>query len=235
MTTEEFSNEFDTLLSSYSQQLSMEDNTTYLEFDEYEKSVFLTTAQESIIRDFYNGKNIFQDSFEKTEEIRRILSSLVKTYKTSYKESGKIGLSNHSTFFKLPLDLWFITYEAVNLKDESLGCNSGENITVIPVTQDEYHRIKKNPYRNANERKALRLDVDEYTIEIISKYNIETYLLRYLSKPNPIILTDLTDDTSINGINKKTECELNPVIHRVILEGAVRLALLSRTHTGKQH
>lgn len=228
MTTEEFSNEFDTLLNSYSNVEPFGKVPNTVEVDEYEKSVFLTNAQEEIVIDLYNGKNPFRDSFEKTEEIRRYLSDLIRTYTTSTKEEGYTGLSNKSVFFKLPEDLWFITYEAVNLKDDELGCMDGEGISVIPVTQDEYHRIKKNPFRGPNERRAVRLDLSEKVVEIVSKYNIDTYLVRYLARPRPIILSKLPDNLSINGVSDKTECELNPVIHRAILERAVKLAIRSK-------
>lgn len=234
MTTEEFSNEFDTLLNSYSKIEEFGKTPSTIELDEYEKSVFLTSAQEEIVIGMYNGKNPFGDSFERTEEIRRYLSDLIKTYTTD-KKVEYTGLSKSSVFFELPDDLWFITYESVNLKDDGLGCMSGENISVIPITQDEYHRIRKNPFRGANERRALRLDLSGKVVEIISKYNVESYLVRYLSRPAPIILTDLTDNLSINGISVKTECELNPVIHRAILERAVKLAIISRVpNTGKE-
>lgn len=231
MTTLEFSNEFDVLINAFGD--SYDKNN--LAFDEYEKSIFLTKAQEEIIIDLYNGKNPFGDSFEKTEEIRRYLSDLIKTYTTTDKKVGYTGLSKSSVFFELPDDLWFITYESVNLKDDRLGCRSGENISVIPITQDEYHRIGKNPFRGANERKALRLDLSNKVVEIVSKYNVESYLVRYLSRPVPIILTNLADDLSINDISTKTECELNPVIHRAILERAVKLAIISKVpNTGKE-
>lgn len=235
MTTEEFSNEFDTLLNSYSNVEPSGKVPNTVEVDEYEKSVFLTNAQEEIVIDLYNGKNPFRDSFEKTEEIRRYLSDLIRTYTTSTKEEGYTGLSNKSVFFKLPEDLWFITYEAVNLKDDELGCMDGEGILVMPVTQDEYHRIKKNPFRGPNERRAVRLDLSEKVVEIVSKYNIDTYLVRYLARPRPIILSKLPDDLSINGVSDKTECELNPVIHRAILERAVKLAIRSKVpNAGKE-
>lgn len=235
MTTEEFSNEFDTLLNSYSNVEVFGKTPNTVEVDEYEKSVFLTNAQEEIVIDLYNGKNPFRDSFEKTEEIRRYLSDLIRTYTTPTKEEGYTGLSNKSVFFKLPEDLWFITYEAVNLKDDELGCMDGEGILVMPVTQDEYHRIKKNPFRGPNERRAVRLDLSEKVVEIVSKYNIDTYLVRYLARPRPIILSKLPDDLSINGVSDKTECELNPVIHRAILERAVKLAIRSKVpNAGKE-
>ena len=219
MTTEEFSNEFDVLLENYSSNIKL---------NEYEKSVFLTKAQEEAVISLYNGKNPTKDSFERTEEIRRYLSSLVKTYETEDKEEYSTGLSDYSAFFKLPDDLWFITYESVNLSKEELGCMDNKDITVIPITQDEYHRIKRNPFRGTNKRRALRLDLSNKVVEIISKYNVESYLVRYLSRPAPIILTDLTDNLSINDISVKTECELNPVIHRAILERAVKLAIISK-------
>lgn len=235
MTTEEFSNEFDTLLNSYSNIEPFGKTPNTVEIDEYEKSVFLTNAQEEIVIDLYNGKNPFGDSFEKTEEIRRYLSDLIRTYTTTVKETGYTGLSNKSVFFKLPDDLWFITYEAVNLKDDELGCMDGSNILVLPVTQDEYHRIKKNPFRGSNERRAIRLDLSEKVVEIVSKYNIDSYLVRYLARPKPIILSKLPDNLSINGVSDKTECELNPVIHRAILERAVKLAIISKVpSTGKE-
>ena len=228
MTTEEFSNEFDTLPNSYSDIREFVKVPSSTEFDEYEKSIFLTKAQEELVLDTYNGKNPFGDSFEKTEEIRRYLSELVKTT-TCTKETilSNVGLSESSTFFKLPEDLWFITYESIKLEN-GLECMSGKTISVVPITQDEYHKIKKNPFRGAGKRRALRLDLSNDEVEIISDYNIQSYLVRYLSRPTPIILTDLPDNLSINSISERTECKLNPVLHRTILERAVKLAILSK-------
>src|SRR5574344_416482 len=230
MTTEEFSNEFDTLLNSYSviSKFGKGENPSTIELDEYEKSVFLTKAQEEIVIDFYSGKNPLEDSFEKTEEIRRYLSDLIKTYTTTEKKTGYVGLSKTSIFFELPEDLWFITYESAGLEDSRLGCMNGKEISVIPISQDDYFRISGNPFRGSNKRRALRLDNGNGIVEIVSEYNIDKYLVRYIAKPDPIVLTDLPDNLSINKISKKTECKLNPVIHRAILEKAVKLAILSK-------
>lgn len=230
MTIEEFSNEFDTLLNSYAtiNQFGKVENPATIELDEYEKSVFLTKAQEEIVIDLYSGKNPLGDSFEKTEEVRRYLSDLIKTYTTTDKKVGCVGLSKTSIFFELPEDLWFITYESAGLEDSRLGCMDGEEISVIPITQDDYFRIAKNPFRGTNKRRALRLDLGNRMVEIVSEYNIARYLVRYVARPEPIILTDLPDNLSINQISTKTECKLNPVIHRAILEKAVQLALISK-------
>ena len=50
MTNEEFSNEFDALISSNAIAKPFGLGNTPLEFDEYEKSMFLTKAQETVIR-----------------------------------------------------------------------------------------------------------------------------------------------------------------------------------------
>lgn len=230
MNCEEFSNEFDTLLNSYSTVPPYGDeNKLDITLDEYEKSVFLTKAQEEIVVESYTGKNQFGESFERTEEIRRYLSGLVKTVVLSEKLTDHVGLSKTSMFFKLPDDVWFITYESATLKDERLGCLDGEEATIVPVTQDEYYRIAKNPFRGPSKGRAVRLDIGNMVLEVISDYNIDKYLVRYLSRPKPIVLEDLNNDISVNGIKVRTECELNPVIHRAILERAVRLAIISKT------
>lgn len=229
MTTEEFSNSFDVLLNSYkaNSQVGEQSSIIDINLDEYEKSVFLTNAQEELVESVYSGKNPFRDSFEKTEEVRRYLSNLTKTYKTSNKEDINSGLSDNSVFFQLPDDLWFITYEAVNLEGDNL-CANGKNTSVTPITQDEYHKIKNNPFRGSNKRRALRLDLGDNMVEIISKYNVEEYLVRYLSRPTPIILVDLPDGLTINNESNKTDCKLNSALHRTILERAVQLALISK-------
>lgn len=231
MTTEEFSNGFDVLVNSYSGLEPFGFSQSPLSFDEYEKSIFLTKAQEEIAEGLYTGKAL-GDSFEDTEQLRRYLAHLVKTAMLPCRVAPN-GLSDKSVFAILPDDVWFITYESVTLDSDS-PCINGKEIQVVPVTQDEYHRIKGNPFRKPNSRKALRLDVDESMVELISEESIRNYLVRYLSRPEPIILLDLPDELSINNVKTKTECKLNPGIHRMILEVAVTLAIRSRVpSTGK--
>ena len=231
MTTEEFSNGFDVLINSYSSSEPFGFSQNPLGFDEYEKSVFLTKAQEEIVEGLYTGK-ILGDSFEDTEQLRRYLAHLVKTAILPCRVAPN-GLSDKSVFAVLPDDVWFITYESVTLNGDS-PCINGKEVQVIPTTQDEYHRIKGNPFRKPNSRKVLRLDVDESMVELISEEDIRSYLVRYLSRPEPIILVDLPDELSINNVKTKTECKLNPGIHRMILEVAVNLAIRSRVpSTGK--
>lgn len=229
MTIPEFSNAFDVLYNSYSSQAPFGVQSSR-ELDEFEKSVFLTKAQEEVVINLYNGKNLYNDSFESTEEIRRYLDGLVKTkvYTVDERTEGP-KVSENSIFYKLPPDLLFITMEQVSLEDDRLGCYKGTYVSVYPVTQDEYGKIKNNPFRGPTKYKAIRLDSGESTVELISKYEIGSYLIRYLSKPKPIILEDLGEGLSIdNEHNRSEKCELSPLLHDTILQRAVRLALSSK-------
>jgi hypothetical protein len=231
MTNEDFSNGFDTLLNSYSTVAEFGSDTSSrdIRLDEYEKSQFLTMAQDGVITDLYNGRNPLGESFEETEQLRRYLSNLVREDSLEPIENSSgtpIGISSSSTFFSLPTDLMYITYEAVKLS--SGKCDGLTNIEVVPVRQDEYHRIKKNPFRGPTDRRALRLDLADGVVEIVCKYPVASYYLRYLVKAAPIILIDLPDGQTINEESLASECELPEVLHQRILERAVLMALQSR-------
>ena len=64
--------------------------------------------------------------------------------------------------------------------------------------------------------------------EIIGAFRGDlTYQIRYVKRPKPIILEDLskyTSDLSIDGIKTITECELPTELHQEILQRAVELA-----------
>ena len=92
MTIEEFSNEFDVLLNSYAVNSSFELGQGILQLDEYEKSLLLTEAQESIVKDLYNGK-LTGEGFESTEEQRRYLDALVSTLRILIYHKWKVILS----------------------------------------------------------------------------------------------------------------------------------------------
>lgn len=234
MTTREFSDAFDTLLNSYSTQMNFGDSASMggMVLDEYEKSLFLTQAQEQIIVELYTGRNDKTSSFEKTEELRSNLKGLIRTATLTESDEDFRGISKYSKFFILPDDVLFITYEAATLSDESAGCKNGTVISVIPVTQDEFDRVMNNPFRQASKRRALRLDNGLDVAEIVTKYDIKDYTIRYLSKPTPIVLANLAevsiDGVSIDGVDTITECKLDSAMHRYILERAVALALASR-------
>ena len=231
MTTSEFSDQFDVLLNSYSKASGYNEEHSNIDvvLDEYEKSVFLTKAQQEVVIELYNGKNPYGDSFEDTEELRRYLDGLVttKVYTENDKLDNKIGLYSSSSFFALPEDLAFITLEQVTFSDSD-NCINNVTAKVYPITQDEYASVKDNPFRGPTRYKALRLDYGNNTVELISTYSIGKYLIKYLRKPRPIILVDLPNELKIENKTEKTESEVNPLLHQAILTRAVILALRSK-------
>lgn len=222
MTNQEFSNEFDTLLNSYSKDTQFGKVDSFA-LDEYEKSQFLTTAQEQLVLEYYSGRNQYGESFEQSEEVRRYLSSLYKTEELEESDvPGLKKLDSKSKFYLLPKDLLFITLEEVLLEN-----SCGEFINVQPITQDQYNKTINNPFRGPSRNRAIRLDYNSEIVELISNKEVSVYLMKYVSKPEPIILEDL-EGLTINGISNKTECKLHPSLHRSILNRAVRLALMSK-------
>ena len=238
MNITDFSDGFSTMLNSYAliPVPGTTDNPSTIELDEYEKSLLLTKSQEDIALELYTGRNNIGASFEETEELRRYLANLVVERELSpiQNTTGVLGIDSKSKFFTLPENLWFITYESV-LLGEDAPCGSGSRMDVIPVRQDEYNKIRKNPFRGANNRRALRLDLSDGVIEIVSKFTVLKYYLRYLRRIKPIILVNLGNENSIRGISSITESELPESLHQRILERAVMMALQSRGYNNNEN
>lgn len=195
--------------------------------NDYERSLTLTEAQEEIIISLYSGRRL--EPFESTEELTEYLAKLVKqatlTKEMSVSDSLKINADSH--FYALPEDLWFKTFEKVTVKDSSLKCKGSDEreMIVTPTTQDELDRTIRNPFKGYGDRRVLSLTPSLHTSELISKYDIVKYVVRYLRRPKPIILSDLSPfGLTINGESQAMTCELHEALHRSILERAVQIA-----------
>lgn len=223
MDTQNFSSQFDVLVNSMYMNSPQYASEISLSFNEYEKSVFLTKAQRDFILDVYS-----RGSFESSEEMTEYIDVLIEQVSlTPVENTDKLG--DDSYMFQLPGDLWFITYEQAVIKDASLMCGESDERTVdvFPVTQDHFYRTKESPFRSSNERRVLRLRIQDFS-ELKSRYPVVSYLLRYVRNPRPIILAELPADLDIEGLTAVTECELNPSVHMEILDRAVRMALSTR-------
>ena len=235
MSNTEFSNEFDILFNNI-----MSNQAPGL--DEYEKSIFLTEAQEDLVLSIYSGS--FNGSFESSEEFRQYLAPLVKTSEaTKIIKSYDVNFTKDSKLYTINNDVWFITSEyIVTSKKENDNCASEIEIPVVPITQDEFFKIKNNPFRNSSRRRVLRLDIGADSInsiinptttsnrivELITSYEVSKYIIRYIRKPKPIILQGAISGTlQIDGVSTETQCELSSALHRRILERAVLLAKAS--------
>ena len=232
MTVQEFSDEFDILASSYRRFKALDhmEQLDSLDFNEYEKSIYLTKAQEEIVKDLYSGRYL-NDSFESSERLRRELDYLVtqKNYSDSDKNTEVSSLTDNKfihTIFTLPDNCLYIIYEQVSWESDN-NCINGKVADVKPVTHDEYIRTRSNSFRGPNTRRVLRLDKGTSRVELVSNNNIGSYIIRYVKKPDPIVLTDLPEE-SIDGVSTPQTCMLNESLHRDILERAVRMALSSK-------
>lgn len=228
MNTREFKYEFDiswnNIMSNQAPGLSP-----------YEISVFLTQAQESIVKGIYNGT--LTHPFESTEEARSYLSPLVlQGYPVKVQHQNDFPHITNGTILYDLNDIkdikgnslakpWFITYEGV-IFGQFNKCAEGTEGIVKPITQDTFWETKRNPFRKDNERRVLRLTFQSgnYNLaELVTEYSIDKYFIRYMRKPKPIILEQLNGIT-IDGEYQEQSCELNENIHRAILDAAVKLA-----------
>lgn len=227
MTTQEFSSEFDVLYNNI-----MSNQAPGL--DEYEKSVFLTKAQNEILKNYFNPKgNKYQEGFDDNQKRQIDFSTLIKVVKPEAvgEESSYIKMDDRSKLYTLPRDILFIINETVKL-------NTGSNpkyLSIVPVSFDEYNRLMSKPYKCPLKNQGWRLL--QYSTSGISEIivvggTIAEYKLRYIRRPKPIILTVLNEtysNVSIEGETAITECELDPILHPEILQRAVELAKASYT------
>jgi hypothetical protein len=235
MTTSEFSVEFDTLYNNI-KSLSAPG------LDEYEKSVLLTKAQEEIVKNYFNPtSNKLQQGFDGSEKRQVDFAELIKTASGTQDETLPgiyESLDSRAELFYLPQDVFMIVNERVTLRDTLTDTTF--KATVIPINYREYDRVMSKPYGEPLKRQCWRMIQSNNTsfgstgqkaiAELISRTNtnVEEYKIRYVKKPQPIILENLTaNGLSINGISTITECELNPIVHREILDRAVELAKLA--------
>jgi hypothetical protein len=200
----------------------------------FEKSRFLTDAQEAIVVGLYNGS--FGKAFESTEDVSNYLAPLVAQANFEQVITGdfpKVSATK-SFIFELPdgkPEILFRTLELCTLTED---CGDVQAV-VVPVTQDEYWRTSRDPFKRQNERKVLRLiysdasvadgnlSVQKYS-ELISDFTIKDYTVRYIKRPEPIILRDLPNGLSIQGKTAAQTCLLDDALHQAILTEAVRLA-----------
>ena len=184
---------------------------------EYEKSVFLTQAQEAVILDLYKGTS--GDSFETTEEVTRYLSSLVKTHSLEDDDVKTLQVikDNINMYaFILPSNVWFITYQSGSITIE----DKNRDVLVVPSRQDTLFKDLNNPFRGPNKNKVLSTS-EEGSIILYSKYPITSFYIKYLKRPNPIVLEN--SELPINGVSS-FNVEIPESLHNQVLYKAVQLA-----------
>lgn len=199
-----------------------------------EISTFLTKSQEETVLDIYTNPA--------SKEFNKKILSVLKTY-TSKEGGTSSGIYPNSDWIDVPTKTFLIINERADITGID-GVYDGRSITdveVVPVDDDYYHANKNNPFKKPNEKRIWRLDYGQDDTGWKSKllyvyngdYQIGDVHIHYYRKPEPIIVPDstyLAADGSIDGIAFSShtvnglDSELDPIIHREIVDRAVKLA-----------
>jgi len=185
--------------------------------NEYEKSVFLTKAQDEIVKNYFTasskGNNLqqgFDDSAKRQADFSMLLNSkALAAISSSELPSSWSAIDSRSRKYFYPDDVYIIINEAI--VTQSSG--SDRILQVIPLRYDEYTRLMSKPYKRPLKNQAWRLltgamtrgSVDGKIAEVMlpnSNLTVASngYTIRYISRPLPIILTPLDDEgVSIGG------------------------------------
>lgn len=157
MTNLEFSNEFDVLYNNITSNQAPG-------LDEYEKSVFLTKAQDEIVKNYFNPKgNKYAEGFDGNEKRQIDFSMLIKTElaEQANNEIHSLFPLGHTKFFTVPEGIMMFI-------NESLAVNRGNTIkhlNVIPLDYTEYARLMSKPFKRPLKNQAWRILTNTTTVE----------------------------------------------------------------------
>ena len=234
MTNQEFSNQFDVLYNNV-----MSNQAPGL--DEYEKSVFLTKAQNEIVLSYFNPRgNKLSEGFDDNPRRQVDFSMLMRTY-TATPSANPLFYpnSNGAKSVSVPTDVLVYINESLTVTRNTTTAY----LTVVPISFDEYHRQMAKPYKrpphyqawrllNATESSANNTTTVTASADLIAAPNdtFGSYVARYVKRPRAIVLAGVTDSgVTVGGTDSEQTCELDPVIHEDILQRAVELAKAAYT------
>lgn len=223
----EFSNEFDIMYNNITSNQA-------LPLDEYEKSVFLTDAQDQIIKMYFSNRlNPTREGFDDSEKRLQDFSNIIEV-ETMKPTSNNILVDDRAKQFEISSDK-----EVMFILNINLILDNKEYRTVVPMHYKEYQRIMSRPYKYPLKNQAWSIlgksKGKNLIIDIITRPNdkIKEVKARFVRQPKPIIIAALSNGLSVKGISTPTECELDEVLHREILKQAVLLAKASYLSTGQ--
>lgn len=159
MTTQEFSNEFDVLYNNI-----MSNQAPGL--DEYEKSIFLTKAQEELVRDYFNSRNVknaqgFDDNQKRQYDFSTLLSSItLPDFKDTYIALSVLNNVKYNTIFDSRAKIYIAPSDLFLVINESIEDSAKRRYSVLPISYDEYNRLMLKPYGFPLKRQAWRIISD---------------------------------------------------------------------------
>lgn len=227
MTSKEFSSQFDILY----------DNITSGKapgLNDYEKSVFLTKAQDQLIKNYFTPLgNKYQEGHSDSHKRTIDFSNITKSKNAITGTIGTGTTYRDTMIYERPADI--LIPRGFVLRNDS-----NKELQVVSVSEEELTRLFSKPYKQPYKGQAYKLEEstsDKVYQIIVGQAHINAgfkLYVRYVKVPNPIILMDieafeyemgLEEDTlSINGTRTISECELDPATHNEILDRAVNIA-----------
>lgn len=225
---------------------------------EYEKSLFLTKAQDEKVKNYFNPKsNQLGEGFDGNQKRQIDFSAITSVFTQNTAGNFTDALFDtrpNSKSTSLPEDVWMIVNERIKVKRTSEGPDKTEILTVKPISYEEYDRLMSKPFKRPLKYQAWRLinnsEGNKSDLIVGPNDNITEYKLRYIRKPKPIIIGD-TDGITIDGylwggpttpaepeankIYGNKVCELDPIVHEEIVQRAVELAKIAWTVTGQDN
>lgn len=233
MSAEEMDNMFDVLYNNITSNQAPGLNA-------YEKSVFLTKAQDEIIKNYFNPKskgNNTQEGFDGSAKRQVDFSTLIQTWsKESDFDESYFDPRDNTQSVSLPVNIMFIINEMVTV----IRNTKPVLLQVVPIKFDEYSRLMCKPYKRPLKYQAWRLTnndtANKADIIIGPSDTLSKYTIRYVKRPTPIVVADL-DGLTIDGddTGKKKDCILDPILHEEIVQRAVELAKVAWTNTGQDN
>lgn len=234
MTVSEFSNEFDVRFNNIDSNLSYS-------VSEYEKSLYLTRAQLEIVKNYFNPKgNKYQDGIDSSPKREIDLSCVISNVEFTAPAMYALSTS-YSGLVELYVSL---DQQIIGILNDSFWYNGVTDdfqykTSVAPITYEQYQVILSKPYRNPPKRTSWRvMDTGEGAISDISglfpgiriipssafdESKDFIYKVRFIKYPDPILLVDLSNGLTIDGVDTAQTSMLPSEIHQEILARAIEL------------
>lgn len=217
MTNSEFSNEFDVLYQNITSNQAPG-------LDEYEKSVFLSKAQDEIVKSYFDPKtNKPQEGFDGSEKRQIDFSMLIVTEKAVESTVQPVQLFplQHTKVFAVPDKILMFINESLTVTRDG----NPTYLTVVPLDYKEYNRLMSKPYKRPLKNQAWRILTNTTTISESTRTNYASIAT---------IISNLSTVTSnyntiYNTINGKAITFGNTKDARVILVAGTALQINGTT------
>ena len=210
----------------------------------YEKSLFLTLAQEDLVKAYFTPRGNtmaegFDDSRRRQADFQTLISSKMLDTIDATDDTTRFRSSESTRYYQYPSEAFLVLNEELTVTADGIS----RLYTVVPVSYEEYARLMMRPYKYPPKGQVWRLlthtghttgatvaPKSYQVLEIIGKFPASSaleYMMRYVRRPSPIVLDTLPTGLSVEGVDTESVCELPKHLHSEIVQRAVQLAKIA--------